>query len=63
MSRGKIPEHVIRHVAKTAIRNDDREVLWNLALQGHREILSEEMKKAWMLWENKWRNPQFPRVK
>jgi hypothetical protein len=49
MSRGKIPEHVIRHVAKTAIRNDDREVLWNLALQGHREILSEEMKKAGML--------------
>jgi hypothetical protein len=46
MSGEQIPKHVIRHVAKTAIRNDDREVLWNLALQGHREILSEELEKA-----------------
>ena len=46
MSKGNIPKHVIRHVAKTAIRKDDREVLWNLALQGHREILSEELQKA-----------------
>ena len=45
MSREKIPDYVIKSVAKIAIKKSDIPVLKNLVKKGHEKIVKKELEK------------------
>jgi hypothetical protein len=41
-----LPNFVIKHIAKIAIKNSDIPVLLNLVKKGHEKIVKKQLKKA-----------------